>query len=69
MLLHDQIFGRRCDGQTDAELLPAACDQILCEKRDDLLHIFYGERMEHHDLINPVDEFRLEQPFHFFHHP
>ena len=46
--------------------------QVLVQLRDhqihDLAEIRVRQRVEDDDLVQPVDEFRIEQPLHFLHH-
>ena len=68
MLLDQPFLHCRCDRQVNIHLLFTASDQAARQQRDDLLHIFFMQRMEDHNLIDSIDELRLEQPLYFLHH-
>ena len=61
------LLQRCCDGQMDPQLILTSLVQIGCQKIHDLLHVLIVQLVEHDNIINTVDKFRLEAALYFFH--
>ena len=55
------------DRQMDAQLVLASLIQIGCQQIYDLFHILIVQLVEHDNVIDTVDEFRLEAALYLFH--
>ena len=66
-LVCDLVFHRIPDEQRDVHLLLAAFRQLGEHEPGDLAHVVPVQRMEYHDLVDPVQELRFEHAAHFFH--
>ena len=66
-LLDEHVLGRGADLEADLLLREARAD-VAQEDVDDLRELFATERMEDDELIDAVEEFRLEDVAHFAEH-
>ena len=53
--------------QFQIQLFPAALLQFFRHDAHNLLHVLFGQGMEHNDLVDPVQKLRLEHPAYLLH--
>ena len=58
---------RRGDSQMNSQLVLTSLIEIGCQQIHDLLHVLIIQLMEHDNIINTVDEFRLKAVLYLFH--
>src|SRR2546425_836780 len=66
-LVHQGRLGGRREDQLDALLGELLVDPVE-HQPNDLLDVRQRERVEHDDVVDPVDELRPERPLHLLHH-
>src|SRR5437667_4043141 len=66
-LVHQGRLGGRREDQLDALLGELLVDPVD-HQANDLLDVRQRERVEHDDVVDPVDELRPERPLHLLHH-
>src|SRR5207244_103429 len=66
-LVHQDRLGGRREDELDA-LLGELLVDLVEHQANDLLDVRQRQRVEHDDVVDPVDELRPERPLHLLHH-